>query len=233
MSGKIKRIIRRTALILWLPLFLVVFSIIYSRMNSDIGFTPQQPVEFSHKVHSGDYKIKCLFCHHEAESKSFSAVPTTQSCLVCHVALKNESELIKPLMDSYDSGKAIKWVRLHKLPEYVHFNHNMHLAANIDCETCHGKIENMERTRRIHDFTMSWCIDCHREPLRHIIPGREITGIFVYPAGHSGELLLSHFKPKTKPAYGSFVNNKNYQKYGIIKAKQPGRGPENCSACHY
>jgi hypothetical protein len=109
----------------------------------------------------------------------------------------------------------------------------MHIAANIDCASCHGQIEFMEQTHRINNFTMSWCIDCHRQPVTHIIPGREITGIFTYPGNMFNELVRVNFKAKTKPSYGSFVNEKIYQKYGIKSAKQPGRGPENCSACHY
>ena len=210
-----------------------LFSIIYSRTNSDIEYAPEQPVTFSHKIHSGKYKIKCLFCHQQAETQSFSALPSTLSCMVCHVALKSESKLIEPLMQSYDNNQPIKWIRIHKLPDYVKFNHNTHIMANIDCASCHGNIETMDITRRTKDFTMSWCLDCHRNPARHIIPGRKITGIFNFPLKYSNHIKIYNSKPKTKPEYGNYINQPVFEKYGIKATHLPGKGPENCSACHY
>ena len=202
-------------------------------MNSEIGYSPDQPLTFSHKIHSDDYKIKCLFCHYQAETHSFSALPTTFSCMVCHVALKSESKLIQPLIESYDKRQPIQWIQINKLPDYVKFNHDTHIQSNIDCASCHGNVEKMGKTERIRDFTMSWCLDCHRNPKKNIIPGREITGIFVYPSSQQDEITLKELKPKTRPSYGSYINNNIIKKYGINAARRPGRGPENCSACHY
>ncbi len=219
------------ATILWIPAILLVVSIVYSNMNSDIGYSPKQPVEFSHKVHSGDYKIKCLFCHHEAETSSFSAVPTTFACMVCHVALKSETELMKPVNESYDNNKPIQWVRIHKLPEYVKFRHNTHILADIDCASCHGNVETMEQTYRTKDFTMRWCLDCHRNPEENIIRGRNITGIFKF-AEVKKTADNDYPKARTRPFYGDYIKRKIYQKFGIKAAKKPGKGPEHCSACH-
>jgi hypothetical protein len=227
------KFIKTMALVLWIPAILLVVSIVYSNMNSDIGYSPVQPVQFSHKVHSGDYKIKCLFCHHEAETGSFSAVPTTFACMVCHVALKSETEPMKPVIESYDNNKPIKWIRIHKLPEYVKFNHNTHILADIDCASCHGNVETMEQTYKTKDFTMSWCLDCHRNPAEYIIRGRDITGIFTFGNAKNNDKSMLKQKVYTKPAYGGYVGNKVYEKYGIKSAKAPGKGPEFCSACHY
>ncbi len=233
MTAPKANIIMRMAKLFWLPTMLLIISIVYSRMNSDISYSPEQVVAFSHKVHSGDYQIKCLFCHTQAESKSFSPIPTTRTCMVCHVALRSESEAIKPLADSYDTGRPLHWIRIYKLPEYAKFNHDIHLAANIDCSSCHGNVEKMEKTKHKRDFTMSWCIDCHRKPIENIIPSREISGIFVQPSNQFQSLVQAQFHPKTKPAYGAYINEQVFNKYGIKSAKQPDRGPENCSACHY
>lgn len=202
-------------------------------MNSEIGYAPEQPVIFSHKIHSSKYKIKCLFCHYEAESHSFSALPTTLSCMICHVALKSESKLIEPLIESYDEKRPIKWKRIHKLPEYVRFNHNTHIMSNIDCASCHGYVENMDITKRTKDFTMAWCIDCHRQPEKYIITGRKITGIFKHQFAQTKQRKIFVSKPKTKPEYGGYINEKVFEKYGIKAVHRPGRGPLNCSACHY
>jgi len=233
LKKQLKNIIKISALILWLPALLFIISVIYSRMNSEIAYSPNQPMTFSHKVHSGDYNIKCLFCHHEAETQTFSALPTTFSCMVCHVALKSESKLIQPLIESYDKRKPIQWVGIHKLPEYVKFNHNSHILSGIDCASCHGNVEQMEKTERTRDFTMSWCLNCHRNPRKYIIPSRNITGIFVYNTLQKNEIKLAKSKPKTKPSFGSYITENIIERHGIKATKLPGRGPENCSACHY
>lgn len=202
-------------------------------MNSDIGYSPNQPVEFSHKVHSGDYEMKCVFCHYESEISSFSAVPTTFSCIVCHVAIKEESDKVKPIIESYDNQRPIKWIRLHKLSEHTHFNHYTHVLSGIDCASCHGEVEKMEKTSKTRDLTMEFCLNCHREPDRYIIPTRKITGVFDYFDYSKSNLKLVDLESMTEPHYGSYQLKSNYQKFGILTIKKPGKGPENCSACHY
>lgn len=227
------KVLKTISIILWVPAILFVFSIVYSRLNTDIGYSPKQPVEFSHKVHSSDYEIKCIFCHHESEIGSFSAVPTTFSCIVCHVAIKEESEKVKPLIESYDNQKPIQWIRLYKLPEHTHFNHNTHILAGIDCASCHGEVEKMEKTYRTNDFSMEFCLNCHRDPDKNIIQTREITGVFDYFNFTQSKINILQSESMTEPHYGSFVQEKNYEKIGILTIKKPSKGPENCSACHY
>jgi len=201
-------------------------------VNSDIGYSPAQPVEFSHKVHSSDYELKCLFCHHEAEENSFSAIPTTFSCMVCHVALKPESEKMIPVIESYDNNKPIIWNRLYKLPEYTKFNHNAHIMSGIDCASCHGEVEKMDNTYKVRDMTMNWCLDCHRDPERYIIKSRDITGLFIY--NEKNWNISDQQRSTTVPYSGSYFSTQNFTKYAITATKkEAGRGPENCSACHY
>ena len=180
--------------------------------------------------------MKCLFCHHTAENNTFSAIPTTQSCMICHVALRTETELMKPVIISYDKKKPIEWIRIFKLPEYTHFNHSSHINAGMDCASCHGEIEKMETVYRDRDFTMKWCLDCHRQPERYIILPRNISGIFFDDKKYkalTADIINSYSEPETSPQFGSYYTGKLMSEYGIFKSKLSGKGPENCSACHY
>lgn len=232
----IKNIIKWTAIVLWLPTLIIIASILYNHLNSDIGYQPSQPVRFSHKVHSKNYGIKCLFCHHTAELSSFSAIPSTESCMICHVALKAESELIKPVIASYDNRVGIPWIRINRLPEYTHFNHSSHVQASIDCSSCHGKVEEMDSTFKTQDFTMKWCLDCHRNPEQNVTLTRNITGAFGFgftTKKLTKEIIEANTKTYSNPSGGEYFTGYLQNIFGIKSRKAPGRGPETCSSCHY
>lgn len=194
-------------------------------------FKPVQPITFSHKVHSGDYKMKCLFCHTTAVKSAFSSIPSTYSCMVCHIALRNEKESMKLLNQSYDRNKPIVWKRLYKLPDYTHFNHSRHINASIDCSSCHGEVDRMEVLTQVSELTMQWCLDCHRNPLKYIVKPKEISGIFMDNQIDTAKILASN--NYTLPSFGLFLSilPKNLKGFHIIK--KPGYGPETCSSCHY
>jgi len=152
-----------------LPLILfvvvVAFALTYflSRGERDgIGYQPDQPINFSHKLHAGNMKIDCQYCHTSVEKGRHATVPAASVCMNCHsVARKDKPEIIK-LTDYYKSGKAIKWVRIHKVPDYAYFNHSVHVNKGIDCASCHGKVETMDKVTQVASFTMGDCLDCHR-----------------------------------------------------------------------
>jgi hypothetical protein len=130
----------------------------------EVGYTPKQPVEFSHKLHAGELGLDCRYCHSTVERSSFSAVPATQTCMNCHTKVKADSPLLLPVQESWAQDKPIPWVRVHNLPDYVYFDHSAHLGAGVECASCHGKVEQMPRVTQKMPLTMAWCLDCHRNP---------------------------------------------------------------------
>ena len=139
---------------------------IYVRMPySTEQLTPvEQPVEFDHRHHVGDAQIDCIYCHASAEVSPSAGVPDTETCMGCHSQVWPESVLLEPVRRSYFSGKPIPWRRVHRLPEFVYFDHSVHVQYEIDCATCHGAVEQMARVYQVAPLTMGWCLECHRDP---------------------------------------------------------------------
>lgn len=217
---------------LWLAIFIFSIYLGYDNSIKNIGFSPAQPIAFSHKKHSGEFEIKCLFCHTDAERSSFSSLPTTKSCMVCHIALKNQSELMKLVNHSFDNNIPIKYTRVNILPDYTHFNHSRHIRAQIDCSSCHGNVEQMDSVRQEKALTMQWCLDCHRSPDKFIIAARNISGILTDTAN----ITTISIKPEDviSPSFGLWTGKLPDQKFnGFILPHKPTKGPETCSACHY
>lgn len=126
------------------------------------GYAPEQPIPFSHKLHAGQFQIPCLYCHPQAEQAAFAAVPGLETCMNCHVAVKVDSPWIKQLAAAYEANQPIAWRKVHKSPDFVHFNHKRHVAAGVECQTCHGAVEEMDVVKQAAPMTMGWCVDCHR-----------------------------------------------------------------------
>jgi hypothetical protein len=126
------------------------------------GYAPEQPIPFSHQLHAGQYNIPCLYCHGSAERTAFSAVPGLETCMNCHHAVKVDSPWIQKVKKHYDEGTPIPWVKVHVLPDFVQFNHRPHIAAGVECQTCHGAVEKMEKVYQAKQLSMGWCMDCHR-----------------------------------------------------------------------
>lgn len=122
---------------------------------------PVQPINFSHKIHAGDNKIPCMYCHIFADRSRVASVPSVQKCMGCHKTIKTDSPLIQQLTAYWDKKEPIPWVKVHNLPDYVYFPHKRHIRAGLDCSLCHGKVPAMARIRRVAPLHMGWCIDCH------------------------------------------------------------------------
>lgn len=218
--------------VLWLSALFYGIYEGYGFLANDLGYKPRQPVEFSHKTHSGDFQIKCLYCHSSAEHEVYSQISTTNECLACHIALKAETDLMAPVNMSYDEDKPIFWKQVYRLPDYAHFKHKSHIRAMIDCSSCHGEVESMDITQRTTEITMKWCIDCHRNPIENIIPARDISGIFAWKYQDQKYHILEA-KPSVVPFYGSYISMVYENSQGLIVPRFPTKGPEDCSACHY
>jgi hypothetical protein len=130
---------------------------------SNVGYAPQQPVPFSHKLHAGTRKIPCLYCHSNAERSRHATIPSTNVCMNCHLVVRTDRPAIQTVTKLYEEGKAIPWVRVHRVPDYVYFSHRWHVARGIACQTCHGQVQNMDVIRQAENLKMGWCISCHRQ----------------------------------------------------------------------
>jgi NAD-dependent SIR2 family protein deacetylase len=134
----------------------------------------QQPVQFSHKHHVGDDGIDCRYCHQTVETTATAGMPATQTCMNCHSQLWADSPYLEPVRASFRDNKPIQWERVHDLPEYVYFNHSIHVAKGVGCSTCHGQIDNMPAVYQENTLQMEWCLQCHRAPENFIRPKSEI-----------------------------------------------------------
>ncbi|MFN3306141.1 MAG: cytochrome c3 family protein [Candidatus Kapaibacteriota bacterium] len=207
-----------------LVLKLILVSLIFLNFYLVINFLrsgkylsmPQQ-ISFSHKSHL-KYKISCLFCHYKAETNSYANLPSTKDCMICHIALKTESELLRKVIISYDSLFTITYRKTHDLPDYVKFTHSIHINSGIDCATCHGFVEEMDSLYQVRNLTMGWCVDCHRNPNKYNIPPREISGIV-----YSQEILT---------AFDSVIFSSKNLGYFIVPRKLAPASTD-CSICHY
>jgi hypothetical protein len=135
----------------------------------------EQPVPFDHRHHVRDDGIDCSYCHWPAERSPSAGIPSSELCMGCHAQILSDSPLLAPVRASVEEGTPIPWLRVTRLPDFVFFDHRAHFAAGVGCETCHGRVDLMPRVRKVVAMSMSWCVDCHREPSAAIRPSSEIT----------------------------------------------------------
>ncbi len=133
------------------------------------GYAPDQPINYSHKIHAGDNQIPCLYCHFGAEKGRHAGIPPANVCLNCHKVVKKNSPEIQKIKDAMAANKPIEWIKVHRLPDYVYFNHSQHVVAGkVVCQDCHGPVQTMTVMRQEKTLAMGWCIDCHRT--RGVVP---------------------------------------------------------------
>ncbi|HET6632702.1 MAG TPA: cytochrome c3 family protein [Rhodanobacteraceae bacterium] len=130
----------------------------------------EQVVPFSHKHHVGQDGIDCRYCHASVETAAFAGIPPISTCMTCHSQLYTDQKMLQPVVDSWRSGVALHWKRVHNLPDFVFFNHSIHISKGVGCATCHGRVDRMPLTMRTASLTMKWCLDCHRDPQQYLRP---------------------------------------------------------------
>jgi hypothetical protein len=140
------------------------YEVYQSPYFTDVNLARQQPVPFSHKHHVTDDGIDCRYCHTSVENSSFAGIPPTYTCMSCHSQLWVDSPMLEPVRASYETDKSLEWTRVNALPEFVYFDHSIHINKGIGCTTCHGPVGEMPLTWRANTLYMRWCIDCHRHP---------------------------------------------------------------------
>ncbi|HUO34811.1 MAG TPA: cytochrome c3 family protein [Candidatus Acidoferrum sp.] len=139
-----------------------------------VGEAPEQPVPFSHRHHVGELGIDCRYCHTSVEKSSFAGIPPTQTCMSCHSQIWTNASMLEPVRASYATDKSLEWTRVNALPEFVYFDHSIHVNKGIGCTTCHGPIASMALTYRAGTLYMSWCLNCHRDPSKYVRPRDQV-----------------------------------------------------------
>jgi len=134
----------------------------------------EQPVQFSHLHHVLDDGIDCRYCHTSVETSSFAGIPPTKTCMNCHSQIWQSAPILEPVRASFREDKPMTWVRVHDLPDFVYFNHSIHVKKGMVCETCHGRIDQMPLTRQQNSLQMEWCTNCHRNPQNYVRPREEV-----------------------------------------------------------
>ena len=173
------------------------------------GYAPQQPIDYSHRLHAGELGINCLFCHSAAEHSRHAGIPSSDVCMKCHQVVTSSFDVLQDEMNTADEEKrkprqivsdelrklydtlaldealqpqrgatpvSIPWVRVHNLPDHVHFDHRAHVAAGVTCQHCHGPVESMQRMEQFESLTMGWCVNCHRDATKNGINGTRNRG---------------------------------------------------------
>ena len=174
----------------------------FSPLYTDVGYEPRQPVPYSHRLHAGQMGMDCRYCHANVEVSAKAMIPPTQVCMGCHAMIKTESARLAPVRASWESGKPVEWVQVHKLPDHAYFNHSAHLSAGVGCVTCHGRVDQMEVVRAEAPLGMGWCLECHRDPQPNLRPKDQITNMEWKP-----EMAAGWTAPDVNP-------------------------PKHCSGCH-
>lgn len=182
-----------------------VFWYYFSPQNLQVGYRPDQPVSYSHRLHAGELGIDCRYCHSSVEKSQEAVVPPTQTCMGCHAVVHAESPQLEKVRDSWKTGKPIEWIRVHKVAEHAYFNHAAHVNAGVGCVSCHGRVDQMEVVGVVEPLAMGWCLECHRNPEPHLVPRTQVTNLS-WKHGDGDEDLIAQ-----------------------VSELNP---PENCSGCH-
>jgi menaquinone reductase, multiheme cytochrome c subunit len=167
----------------------------FSPMATDVGYGPDQPIKYSHALHVGQLGIDCRNCHTTVDNAAFAAVPPAQTCMSCHTAIKKNNPdgtpnaNLAPLYSAWETGKPVEWVKIHDLPDYAYFNHSAHVNKGVGCNTCHGRIDQMEVVYQAKPMNMAWCLECHREPEKFLRPKEQVTNLAYTPKAEAGESI--------------------------------------------
>jgi len=141
---------------------------------TNAGVRKSQPVPFSHQHHVTGLGIDCRYCHTSVEQSSFAGIPPTKTCMNCHAQIWTSAAYLEPVRESFRSGRSIEWTRVNQLPNFVYFNHSIHVNKGVGCNTCHGPIDTMPYVYQYASLQMEWCLDCHRAPEKYLRPREQV-----------------------------------------------------------
>jgi len=175
-----------------------------------VGYAPVQPVPYSHALHVGQLGLDCRYCHSNVEKSGFANLPTAQTCMNCHSAIKKDSPALAVVRKSYETGEPVPWVQIHSVPDYVYFNHSVHVNRGVSCVECHGKINEMEVVSHAQSLSMGFCLDCHRDPASRVRENADIFNLDSPTIAQKAGFQAAH----------KFVTDRNIS------------APQSCTGCH-
>jgi hypothetical protein len=151
-------------------LSVIAAGIVRSSYVTEVGLPRTQPIPYSHKLHVGELGLDCRYCHTAVENSPFAGLPSTETCMNCHVQVKVDSRLLEPVRRSYKEGQPIQWTRVNHLPGYVYFDHSIHIHKGVGCVTCHGQVDRLDVMVAARSWSMDTCVECHRNPAPNLRP---------------------------------------------------------------
>ncbi len=181
---------------------------------TEIDTFKSQPVPFSHQHHVQGLGIDCRYCHSSVEVSGSAGIPPVATCMNCHKALWADQSMLKPVRDAFKDGTPLEWNRIHKLPEFVYFNHSAHVNKGVGCQSCHGRVDKMPLMAKSKSLYMGWCLECHRNPSPNLRPVDQITNMEWQPN--------EEWANKNKLEHHGIRERKNFQVHQL----------SNCAVCH-
>jgi hypothetical protein len=216
-----------------------------------VGYQPDQPVPYDHKLHVGQLGMDCRYCHSFVEKSGHANVPAASTCWNCHQHVKPDSPTLEPIRKAADKnyegydGKSVEWIRVHRAPDYVYFDHSAHVNRGVSCVSCHGDISEMRVVHHAEVQSMSWCLDCHKHPEKHLRPLDEVFNLKWQPEDLSRKDFTDYLTDKADAARAAELLPipKNGNPDELLSQEEIGSAlkelwkihppsPNNCSGCH-
>lgn len=168
----------------------LLYAAYWSPYTTRVGIPREQPVPFSHRHHVAGIGIDCRFCHTTVETSAFAGIPPTETCMTCHSQLWKDAPVLSPVRESLIRNQSLRWKRVHDLPDFVFFNHSIHVNKGIGCSTCHGAVDQMPLTWQQNTLYMKWCLECHRDPAKFVRPRQNVFDVDWSAANSNGRSNL-------------------------------------------
>jgi hypothetical protein len=213
----------------------VVYIVQGSPFVTYAGVRKPQPVPFSHQHHVAGLGIDCRYCHTSVETSSFAGIPPTKTCMNCHSQIWTNAQLLEPVRASYRSGESLQWTRVNQLPDFVYFNHSIHVTKGVGCNTCHGPVDQMPLMYQAESLQMEWCLGCHRDPGKNLRPRDQVFNMryqlptTVNPVNVDGRAFID------QDSLGAYLITKYQVRVGRIKTSDGQISVSDitsCSTCH-
>ena len=205
-------------------LFWVAAAVQRSPYVTYAGVARPQPAPFSHQHHVAGLGIDCRYCHTSVETSSFAGIPPTKTCMNCHSQIWTNAEMLEPVRESYRSGKSLVWNRVDDLPDFVYFNHSIHINKGVGCNTCHGPVDRMPLMYNYASLQMEWCLDCHRAPDKYLRPRDQVFNMRYQQPTSSQPVVVDGKEYTDQLSLGAAL----FRKYKVRSVNDI----TSCSTCH-
>jgi len=202
----------------------VLFQIQGSPYVTNAGIHKSQPVPFSHQHHVTGLGIDCRYCHTSVERSSFAGIPPTKTCMNCHSQIWTNAQLLEPVRASYRTGESLQWTRVNQLPDFVYFNHSIHVTKGVGCNTCHGPIDKMPLTYQENSLQMEWCLNCHRNPEKYLRPRDQVFNMVYQQPTSSAPVVVDGTSFADQDSLGAAL----VKKYELRTVQDI----TSCNTCH-